>query len=276
MRLTSPWFLAALSVAALFGCSSTDDSSDPAPGADGGVPDTALEAPAADTAVDAPVPDTAVDAPVPDTAVDSPEPDAAADTSLPPDDAALDAAEESSTEASTEASTDAPTHLIATIETSLGTIRVQLAEAEAPVTVANFRQYADTMYYDGLLFHRVIPDFMIQGGGLEPGMQERDTTFPPIVNEAATSGLSNLRGTISMARTTAPNSATSQFFINTDDNTFLDAGGSTTAGYAVFGEVVEGMDVVEQIEAVPTHSVGMYDDVPVDDVLITSIRVAEE
>jgi cyclophilin family peptidyl-prolyl cis-trans isomerase len=121
----------------------------------------------------------------------------------------------------------------------------------------------------------VIPDFMIQGGGLEPGLQSRATLFPPIVNEGATSGLSNLRGTIAMARTNDPDSATSQFFINTVDNTFLDAT-SSKAGYAVFGKVIEGMDVVDQIEAVPTHTVGSYEDVPVDDVMIESIRVAVE
>lgn len=189
--------------------------------------------------------------------------DAGAETSTPAEDAAQ--ADVTGDDAS-----GAPA---AVIETTFGTIRIELNPDASPITVENFRKYADASFYDGLLFHRVIPDFMIQGGGLEPGMVERDALFDPIVNEAATSGLSNLRGTIAMARTSAPNSATSQFFINTADNTFLDAGQSDPAGYAVFGTVTEGMDVVDQISAVETHSVGIYDDVPVQDVVMTSVRV---
>lgn len=196
------------------------------------------------------------------------------------DDAVADAVAEAQPDASEEAATDAAPEasgprLLATIETNMGNIVVELNPTAAPITVENFQNYADDQYFDGLIFHRVIKDFMIQGGGLEPGMTPRAATYPPIVNEAPTSGLSNLRGTISMARTSAPDSATSQFFINTVDNEFLNPGGGQ-AGYAVFGQVVEGMDVVDEIESVPTGSVGSYDDVPVKDVLIVSIVVNQE
>ena len=163
--------------------------------------------------------------------------------------------------------------LQANIDTSMGLIVVDLNPGASPITVDNFQAYADAQFYDGLIFHRVISAFMIQGGGLNPDMTQKPTLFPPIVNEAVTSGLSNLAGTIAMARTSAPNSATSQFYINTVDNTFLDPSPSNPAGYAVFGMVTEGMDVVHAIEAVATHSVGAYDDVPVDAVLINSITV---
>ncbi|HNS98028.1 MAG TPA: peptidylprolyl isomerase [Polyangiaceae bacterium] len=166
--------------------------------------------------------------------------------------------------------------LFATIVTSKGTIRVKLADDASPITVENFQRYADAQFFDGLIFHRVIAGFMIQGGGMEPGMKTRAPLFPPIVNEASASGLSNLRGTIAMARTNQPDSATSQFFINTVDNTFLDPGQSSPAGYAVFGNVVEGMDIVDEIEAVATHTVGIYEDVPVEDVVIESLRVTTE
>jgi cyclophilin family peptidyl-prolyl cis-trans isomerase len=172
---------------------------------------------------------------------------------------------------------DAPEPLLfATILTSKGTIRVELDSEASPITVENFQKYADAEFFDGLIFHRVIDGFMIQGGGMEPGMQTRATLYPPIVNEASSSGLSNLRGTIAMARTNQPDSATSQFFINTVDNTFLDPGQSTPEGYAVFGNVVEGMDVVDQIEKVSTHTVGAHQDVPVEDIVIESIRVVLE
>ncbi len=195
--------------------------------------------------------------------------DAASDTSTAPETAA-----ETGADAEADTGIDAPVSgLIATIVTSKGTIRVLLNDAASPVTVDNFQKYADAKFYDGLLFHRVIPDFMIQGGGMEPGMTERSPLFPAIVNEAATSGLSNLRGTIAMARTSAPNSATSQFFINSVDNTFLDPGGSDPNGYAAFGNVIDGIDVVDAISAVPTHTVGSYEDVPVDDLLIQSLAV---
>jgi cyclophilin family peptidyl-prolyl cis-trans isomerase len=203
-------------------------------------------------------------------------------------DAQQDATPEASDDAVAEAQPDAPEEaaadvvaeasgprLLATIETNMGAIVVELNPTAAPITVENFQNYADDQYFDGLLFHRVIKGFMIQGGGLEPGMTPRATTYPPIVNEAPTSGLSNLRGTISMARTSDPDSATSQFFINTEDNEFLNPGNGQ-AGYAVFGQVVDGMDVVDEIESVSTDSVGSYDDVPVKDVLIVSIVVNQE
>ena len=165
--------------------------------------------------------------------------------------------------------------LHATIDTNKGPIVVELNSAASPITVENFRSYADAQFYDGLIFHRVIKDFMVQGGGLLPDMTEKTPLFPPIVNEAQSSGLSNLTGTIAMARTSVPNSATSQFYINTADNTFLDPGQDTTAGYCVFGMVIEGMPVVTTIENVATQSVGAYDDVPVDPVLINSIVVEQ-
>ncbi|MCS6850104.1 MAG: peptidylprolyl isomerase [Gemmataceae bacterium] len=158
--------------------------------------------------------------------------------------------------------------------TSLGPVTIELFAAQAPVTVANFLSYVDDRFYDGTLFHRVIPDFMIQGGGYLPGLQEKQTRAP-IKNEAS-NGLSNRRGTVAMARTDQPHSATSQFFINTADNTFLDqAECHDGVGYCVFGRVVEGMEVVDRIQAVATGSVGPHDDVPVRDVTILSVRRIE-
>jgi len=160
----------------------------------------------------------------------------------------------------------------------MGTIVVELNPTASPITVENFKKYADQSFFDGLIFHRVIKDFMIQGGGLTPDMKEKTPLFPPIVDEAKTSGLSNLRGTIAMARTQAADSATSQFFINVVDNTFLDpgpadAGAVDPNGYCVFGTVIQGMDVVDEIQVVPTHTVGLYQDVPVDPILINSLAV---
>ncbi len=191
--------------------------------------------------------------------------DAGVDASLP-EDASDD----------TVSTSDGATKVVATIETSKGSIVLELDPLAAPITVANFRKYADDAFYDGLIFHRVIKDFMIQGGGLDPDMKTKSATYPPIVNEAKTSGLSNVRGTIAMARTSAPNSATTQFFINTEDNTYLDPGDASPDGYAVFGKVVQGMDVVDTIEAVETTTVGMYKDVPVEDVLIASVKVEDK
>ena len=164
---------------------------------------------------------------------------------------------------------------IATIDTSKGKIVLELNPDKSPITVDNFKKYADDKFYDGLIFHRVMKGFMIQGGGLNDLMQEQTATYDPIINEAKTSKLSNVKGTIAMARTSDPNSATSQFFINTVDNLFLDPGGSpdNPDGYAVFGAVTQGMDVVAAIEAVPVAKKGMYDNVPVDPVLINSIVV---
>jgi cyclophilin family peptidyl-prolyl cis-trans isomerase len=161
------------------------------------------------------------------------------------------------------------------METSLGTIKIELFDKEAPLSAENFRAYVRKGFYDGLLFHRVIPGFMIQGGGMEPGMKERQPTRPNLPNEA-TNGLKNLRGTLSMARKPDIHSASSQFFLNVNDNPSLDHRGKEPQlfGYAVFGKVVEGMDVADKIVAVPTTRKGMYSDVPVKDVLI--IKVYEE
>jgi len=153
-------------------------------------------------------------------------------------------------------------------ETTLGNFVVELFDSEAPITTDNFRQYVRDGFYDGLIFHRVIPGFVVQGGGMEPGMRERPNRAA-IKNEAA-NGLKNLRGTLSMARTGVIDSATSQFFINVNDNSNLDHRGDSpnTFGYAVFGKVTEGMDVVDQIVSVPTTSVGFHQDVPAQDVVI--------
>lgn len=161
------------------------------------------------------------------------------------------------------------------METSLGKIKIEVFEREAPLTAENFRAYVRQGFYDGLIFHRVIPGFMIQGGGMEPGMKERKATRAKLPNEA-TNGLKNRRGTLSMARTSDIHSATSQFFINVNDNTSLDHRGKQPQqfGYAVFGKVVEGMEVADKIVAVPTTSKGMHGDVPVKDVLI--IKAYEE
>jgi peptidyl-prolyl cis-trans isomerase B (cyclophilin B) len=159
------------------------------------------------------------------------------------------------------------------MQTSLGTIKMELDGEKAPLTVANFLAYVDDKFYDGTIFHRVIKDFMVQGGGMEPGMKQK-ATKPPIKNEAA-NGLPNLRGAVAMARTPEPDTATSQFFINTVDNAFLDRANSRDrVGYCVFGKVTEGMDVVDKIRAVATGTRGGSQDVPQQDVLIVSIRRA--
>ena len=157
----------------------------------------------------------------------------------------------------------------------MGTITIELNEEKSPKTVENFLKYVNDGFYDGLIFHRVIDGFMIQGGGFNPGMKEKQVTYPPIDNEARKSWLENKRGTIAMARTNDPNSATSQFFINVADNTFLNPGDQDFYGYAVFGKVISGMDVVDAIDKVKTHSVGMFQDVPVEDVVIESVKVKE-
>ncbi len=154
------------------------------------------------------------------------------------------------------------------LKTTMGDIVIQLDAAKAPVTVANFLEYAGGGFFDGTIFHRVIPDFMLQGGGLTGDMSPKETR-DPIANEA-TNGLANDRGTIAMARTGEPNSATAQFFINLQDNDFLDHSGPSNYGYAVFGKVVEGMDVVDAIAGVKTANKGHYEDVPVEPVVIES------
>ena len=158
------------------------------------------------------------------------------------------------------------------ISTSKGDIKVELLKNEAPVTVENFLSYANDGFYDGTIFHRVIPNFMIQGGGFTPDFAQKPTKAP-IKNEA-NNGLKNDRGTLAMARTQVVDSATSQFFINVVDNDFLN-NGARDFGYAVFGKVIDGMDVVDAIAAVPTSNKGMHGDVPTEDVVIESVKVAE-
>ena len=163
----------------------------------------------------------------------------------------------------------------ATIETSMGSITVELDDAKAPITVKNFLDYAASGHYDGTIFHRVIDGFMIQGGGFTPAMEQKKTR-DPIKNEA-TNGLSNARGTIAMARTSVVDSATSQFFINLVDNVFLNFRAPTPQhyGYAVFGKVTEGMDVVDRIAKVRTGFAGPHQNVPVEPVVIKKVTVAE-
>jgi peptidyl-prolyl cis-trans isomerase B (cyclophilin B) len=165
-----------------------------------------------------------------------------------------------------------PAKLVVAMETSLGTIKIELYQQKAPITVKNFLQYVEDKHYDGLIFHRVIENFMIQGGGFEPSMKEKKTR-DAIKNEAA-NGLSNERGTIAMARTNVPDSATAQFYINVKDNPFLDKAKSRDqVGYCVFGRVIEGMDVVDKIKAVKTAAAGGFNDVPVEDVVIRWVRL---
>ena len=165
---------------------------------------------------------------------------------------------------------------IVTLTTALGAIELQLDGGSAPGTVSNFIAYVEGGHYDGILFHRVIPNFMIQGGGMRAGLVENPTRAP-IENEAD-NGLKNLRGTIAMARTQDPHSATAQFFINLKDNSFLDhtEKSPTGWGYAVFGQVISGMDVVDQIASVETGSVGYHEDVPIDDVIIEHARLRDQ
>lgn len=160
------------------------------------------------------------------------------------------------------------------IETNMGDITVELNEKAAPKTVANFLAYVKSGFYKNTLFHRVIPNFMIQGGGFVSGMDEKDTRAPiPIESR---NGLSNARGTIAMARTNDPNSATSQFFINVKDNHFLNASASRDGyGYTVFGKVIAGMNTVDAIARVKTHSVGYFDDVPIRDVVIKKMTIVK-
>jgi cyclophilin family peptidyl-prolyl cis-trans isomerase len=158
-------------------------------------------------------------------------------------------------------------------KTSKGTFTVQLFDKQAPITVENFLRYADEGFFDGTIFHRVIPGFMIQGGGLTADLGNK-RGHEPIKNEA-TNGLKNKRGTLSMARTNDINSATSQFFVNLVDNDFLDHKGTSNYGYAVFGRIDSGMDVVDAIAAVKTGNRGGHQDVPVETVVIESVKRIE-
>jgi len=157
------------------------------------------------------------------------------------------------------------------LHTRFGVITLELDAEKAPKSVANFLAYVEAGHYDGTIFHRVIKNFMIQGGGMLPDMSQKKTNAP--VENEAKNGLKNVRGSIAMARTNDPHSATAQFFINTVDNEFLDYPGQDGWGYAVFGKVVEGLDVVDQIRAVATGRTGYHSDVPREPVLIDKAEV---
>jgi len=160
------------------------------------------------------------------------------------------------------------------METSEGSVRIELFEKEAPLTVANFLSYVDAAFYDGVIFHRVIDNFMIQGGGFTEDMTQKPTRAP--VKNEAHNGVKNTRGALAMARTSDPHSATAQFFINVKDNDFLDFTAKTAQGfgYCVFGKVTEGMDVVDRIRATRTGRKGQFSDVPVKPIVIKSVRRA--
>ena len=162
------------------------------------------------------------------------------------------------------------------MRTTFGEIKLELDAERAPKTVANFLMYAREGFYDGTIFHRVIDNFMIQGGGFDTNMQQKPAS-EPIENEAD-NGLKNDTGAVAMARTMEPHSATAQFFINVKDNDFLNHSGKTMQGwgYAVFGKVVEGQDVIDKIRAVPTTSRGGHQDVPQDPVIIEAVEVVDE
>jgi len=162
---------------------------------------------------------------------------------------------------------------VVVMSTSMGDIRIELDAVKAPITTKNFVDYVSAGHYDGLIFHRVIPGFMIQGGGMDAKMSEKDNKAP-IKNEAA-NGLKNDVGTIAMARTNVVDSATSQFFINVKNNDFLNHRSTAAAefGYAVFGKVIDGMDVVRSIEKVPTGNKGHHQDVPMQPVTINTAKL---
>ncbi len=163
---------------------------------------------------------------------------------------------------------------VVVLETSLGTIKIELFSDAAPISVKNFLDYVESKHYDGTIFHRVIPGFMVQGGGFTADMKQKQTKAP-IKNEAG-NGLKNMRGTLAMARTNDPDSASSQFFINVADNDFLNRERAQDGvGYAVFGKVTEGMDVVDKIVAVKTKNVGPYQNVPAEPVTIKSAKAAK-
>ena len=161
------------------------------------------------------------------------------------------------------------------VETSKGKFTVELNPEKAPITVKNFLDYVDAKYYDGLIFHRVIPGFMVQGGGMDAALKQKETK--PSIKIESSNGLKNERGTIAMARTNDPNSATSQFFVNLVNNSFLDYRDPSPQGigYTVFGKVTSGIEVVDEIAKVKTGNSGMYSDVPVETVTITSIKKVE-
>lgn len=162
-----------------------------------------------------------------------------------------------------------------TLHTNYGDISIALFSEKAPATVENFLRYVDAGFFDNTIFHRIIDGFMVQGGGFEPGMVQKET-FDPIKNEA-NNGLSNTRGRLAMARTNDPHSATAQFFINVKDNDFLDFQSESMQGwgYCVFAEVTDGMDVVDKIKNVKTGSSGFHQDVPVEDVILERVSKSE-
>tara|TARA_B100001175_G_scaffold193027_1_gene163746 strand:- start:392 stop:985 length:594 start_codon:yes stop_codon:yes gene_type:complete len=180
----------------------------------------------------------------------------------------------SSIEASSQSKETAMTSV--TINTTIGAIHLELDQDKAPITVANFVALANAGYYEGTIFHRIIPGFMVQGGGLTEDMQNKSSGTDPIQNEA-NNGLANDRGSIAMARTMDPHSATGQFFVNHKDNGFLNHTAETPQGwgYAVFGKVTDGMDVVDQLAESPTGMVGGYQDAPLEPVTIESVTVSE-
>lgn len=157
------------------------------------------------------------------------------------------------------------------VSTSMGDIKIGLYEKKAPISVKNFLAYANEGFYDGTIFHRVIPGFMIQGGGFTEKMEQKEVK-PPIKNEAE-NGISNEEGTVAMARTNVVDSATSQFFISVKNNPFLDHQSKAQFGYCVFGKVVEGLDIVHKIEGVQTGRRNMYSDVPLEPVVIKSVKL---
>ena len=162
--------------------------------------------------------------------------------------------------------------------TTMGDFTIQLNHEKAPATAENFLQYAKDGYFNGTLFHRIIPGFMVQGGGLEPGMVDKHKGHREPIQNEADNGLKNVRGSVAMARTMDPHSATSQFFINLVDNSFLDHKSQTPQGwgYAVFGEVVEGMDVIDKMAKVETTSRRGHGDVPVEDIIIENVEAIGE
>ena len=174
--------------------------------------------------------------------------------------------------AASPATASAPAGPVVVLETNHGAIKLELDAVKAPLSTKNFLDYVRAGHYDGTIFHRVIPGFMIQGGGMLPDLEEKPTR-PPVRNEAR-NGVRNARGTIAMARTSDPHSATSQFFINLKDNHSLDFGIAPGAGYAVFGRVVEGMDVVDRIALVPTTTRPPHSNVPREHVVIRKASVA--
>lgn len=165
---------------------------------------------------------------------------------------------------------------IVQVDTNMGAITIELNEEKAPKTVENFLDYVNAGHYDGTIFHRVIDNFMIQGGGMDADMKEKSTRTP-IENEAD-NGLANEVGTVAMARTNDPHSATAQFFINVNNNSFLNHSGKNPMGwgYAVFGKVTDGMEIVNKIKGVPTGNFGFHQDVPKETIVINSIKVVTE